>query len=462
MKPALVLQRIRLLRHTRGFIVRCPSITLLTMPRLRLNKTGRFPLILIAFGVLCFAFGGIAAHFRLAPYEWIHKAIVGGKAWQQKTEHIRFVANAPAPTKLAKPEVTHKEGAFEGLTLYVPSASTRAVLVDMEGNTLHEWRIPFSRIWPGHPHVRTPLPDRGITWFDAHVFPNGDLLVVHEGHGDAPWGYGLAKIDKDSKPLWTYDANVHHKMDIAANGDIYAISQKILNQPVAFVPAPIMNDYLVILSPDGEVREEISLLEIILDSTWRSILEEKYEGLRKKYDRLAEGDYLHTNSVHVLSEDMARHFPMFKPGQVLLSFRSLNLIAVLDIPSRKLVWGAEGSWRAQHHPRFSPDGTILFFDNKGGGRGRSLILRHNPATGETAVAYEGSEEHPFFTDIRGMQQELPNGNILITESDEGRLFEVTPRGEIVWEFLTPYRVRQKRLVITTGLRYLASELPFVK
>jgi hypothetical protein len=34
---------------------------------------------------------------------------------------------------------------------------------------------------------------------------------------------------------------------------------------------------------------------------------------------------------------------------------------------------------------------------------------------------------------------LPNGNVLITESDGGRLFEVTRAGEIVWNFVNPTR-----------------------
>ena len=32
-------------------------------------------------------------------------------------------------------------------------------------------------------------------------------------------------------------------------------------------------------------------------------------------------------------------------------------------------------------------------------------------------------------------QRLPNGNTLITESDAGRVFEVTEGGDIVWEFV---------------------------
>ncbi len=38
----------------------------------------------------------------------------------------------------------------------------------------------------------------------------------------------------------------------------------------------------------------------------------------------------------------------------------------------------------------------------------------------------------------GANQPLPNGNVLITESDFGRVFEVTRDGEIVWEFNSPH------------------------
>ena len=34
----------------------------------------------------------------------------------------------------------------------------------------------------------------------------------------------------------------------------------------------------------------------------------------------------------------------------------------------------------------------------------------------------------------GMQQFLPNGNILATESNGGRVREVTPDHEVVWEY----------------------------
>jgi hypothetical protein len=35
---------------------------------------------------------------------------------------------------------------------------------------------------------------------------------------------------------------------------------------------------------------------------------------------------------------------------------------------------------------------------------------------------------------------LPNGNTLVVETEGGRAFEFTARGEIVWEFHSPFRM----------------------
>ena len=39
---------------------------------------------------------------------------------------------------------------------------------------------------------------------------------------------------------------------------------------------------------------------------------------------------------------------------------------------------------------------------------------------------------------------LPNGNTLITESDGGRLFEVTKPGKIVWNYINPVRAQREQ------------------
>jgi hypothetical protein len=43
----------------------------------------------------------------------------------------------------------------------------------------------------------------------------------------------------------------------------------------------------------------------------------------------------------------------------------------------------------------------------------------------------------FQSFMGGGAQRLPGGNTFITESATGRLFQVTPQGETVWEWVNP-------------------------
>ena len=57
---------------------------------------------------------------------------------------------------------------------------------------------------------------------------------------------------------------------------------------------------------------------------------------------------------------------------------------------------------------------------------------------------------------------LPNGNSLITESDKGYVFEVTPEKETVWRFANPdINEKNLRIAIWRMTRYSREELPFL-
>ena len=53
-------------------------------------------------------------------------------------------------------------------------------------------------------------------------------------------------------------------------------------------------------------------------------------------------------------------------------------------------------------------------------------------------------------------QRLPNGNTLITEGSDGRIFEVTVEHEIVWEYLSPYALKNRK----TNMIYRAYRVPY--
>ena len=65
---------------------------------------------------------------------------------------------------------------------------------------------------------------------------------------------------------------------------------------------------------------------------------------------------------------------------------------------------------------------------------------------------------PFFSRTCGSNQRLPNGNTLITETDYGRVFEVTRDNEIVWEFISPYRAGDNNELIATVLEMIRVDL----
>ena len=50
----------------------------------------------------------------------------------------------------------------------------------------------------------------------------------------------------------------------------------------------------------------------------------------------------------------------------------------------------------------------------------------------------GLERFLFFNHYVSSAQRLPNGNTLITEGADGRIFEVTAEKEIVWEYVNPF------------------------
>jgi len=52
--------------------------------------------------------------------------------------------------------------------------------------------------------------------------------------------------------------------------------------------------------------------------------------------------------------------------------------------------------------------------------------------------YAAEPRESFFAEFISGAQRLANGNTLICSGPQGRLFEVTARGEIVWEYLNPY------------------------
>ena len=136
---------------------------------------------------------------------------------------------------------------------------------------MHRWALPYSEVWTAgqRPPVPRPVVDREIYWCGCKLFPNGDLLTVYTAVNDTPCGYGLVKLDKNSKVLWAYSGYVHHDFDVAEDGKIYVLTHQLYNRlgpGLEFVVTPCSSDTLVVLSPGGEELQKVPLLEVFRDS----------------------------------------------------------------------------------------------------------------------------------------------------------------------------------------------------
>jgi hypothetical protein len=443
---------------------------------LRLPSLGRVMaclsiLGLVGVGYLC---GAAVMFFQLPSSDFLRKSFTGGKAWHERG-HPQDARRTSSGSSREGITVDVPGKTWDGFTLYTTVPGARATLIDMRGEVVHRWELPFRRAWPRAPHVRDPVPDERIHWFRCHLYPNGDLLAIYHAEGDTPYGYGLVKLDKDSNLLWAYPANVHHDLDVAEDGTIYTLTQKIVREAPAgleFLPSPYLGDFLVVLSPEGQELDSIPILEAFRDSPYALMLAVIGEG-RALIDvplsgdttpapdyasqLLAKGDIVHTNSVKVLSQARAAKFPLFQPGQLLLSVRNLDTIAVLDRPTRRVVWAARGVWRIQHDAEFLNNGHLLLFDNSGSIKS-CRVIEYDPLTQATPWAYPNENATPFSALFRGMKQRLPNGNTLIVDPYNVRIFEVTHEKELVWESFGPGGVT----AVTGARRYRPDELTFLK
>jgi len=432
---------------------------------------------------LAYLYGAAVMFFRLPSYVFLDKSFSGAQAWRERGRSSIPPLLFSAAVQQEGITVDKAEKTADGFTLYTMTDAAQAKLIDMHGTVVHHWQLPFSQAWPHPPHIKGPLPDEQIPWFRCHLYPNGDLLAIYHADGDTPYGYGLVKLDKDSKLLWAYANHVHHDLDVGEDGTIYTLTHQIVSEPptgLESLDTPYLADSLVVLSPEGRELENIPLAEAFANSPYALALaagsksatpmNSPWANAAPQPDPLLQSnsrnDPLHTNSVKVLGQALAAKFPLFKPGQVLLSMRNIDTIAILDRRTHRVAWACQGLWRNQHDAEFLDNGHLLLYDNLGLQR-ETRVLEYDPLTQAILWAYTNEHATHFSATFRGMKQRLSNGNIFIVDPGNRRLFEVTQGKELVWEIFCPLPPvppgqHPKDHPVNCARRYGADELTFLK
>jgi hypothetical protein len=379
----------------------------------------------------------IAVNTKVLPGRWrvaehpsrAHRLTPEQIEAKKRLETLSYLpGHHPAPA--AKNVTIYNETkAYNGLNLYCSGHGPEAILMDMKGNQLHSWQYDITKVWEKE---YDPLIPEHQFWRRVHLLENGDLLAIFEG-------YGLIKLDKDSNLVWSYARKAHHDLYIMPDGKIYVLTREGNIIPKYNQTEVILEDFISTLSTSGKEIRRVSLLKCMENSKFVSLLDMTAK----------KGDIFHTNTIEVLDGRLARRSPAFKRGNVLVSILALDFIAVVDMEKESMVWGMSGPWKRQHQPTVLDNGSMLIFDNNTGEERQSRVLEFDPFSKEIHWEYPGTTGSSFYSADCGSCQRLGNGNTLISDSNAGRAFEVTPGKTIAWEFYNPKRAGKKNELIAS-------------
>ena len=349
-----------------------------------------------------------------------------------------------------------------------PDHKTR--LIDMNGTVVHQWDhagFPSEILDPavtggakGHVLVQLSTIEGG----GAGVVPNQPAEFRNKTIGEQDW---------DGKIVWEWGkeapggaARQHHDWFREANGNTLILANSF--HPIAGFKLPnILDDVIYDVTPGGKIvwqwKASDHLNEIGFTTAQLDLLH-----------KVQTPDYLHVNNMTPLGPNkwFDAGDKRFAPDNILFDSRNANFIAIIDRKSGKLVWTLGPNFPAskpstevpraadqisgQHdahliEPGLPGAGNLILFDNQGEGgypavplgvNSGSRILEIDPVKKQIVWQYTGDNSGKagwsFYSSFISSARRLPNGNTLIDEGMNGRFFQITPQGRIVWEYVSPY------------------------
>ena len=294
-----------------------------------------------------------------------------------------------------------------------------AWLLDAQGHQHHTWPIDYRALDPDGPLNGSDTP-HGLL-----VFPDGSLLLNFD-HGDV-----MARLDACGNAMWVRHGIFHHSFDLDDDGTVWTWSGS--GTPYAHHHSLLRFD-----PATGETLEEHDLIGDILarNPELEIVLGTRTDFPFRHFDRTPNdpsvADLFHPNDVEVLNAADAAAFPGLAAGDLMISLRNRDLVAILDRQDLRLKWWSIGPWTMQHDPDFTADGWISVYDNNTG-LGRSEIIRMDPRSREVTNPLRNGDVR-FYSGTMGKHQILPGGLVLIVVPAEGRTLVATGDGDRVFEF----------------------------
>ena len=329
-----------------------------------------------------------------------------------------------------------------GLSFYI-DPDGRVHLLGLDGTVINQWGTAEDQISWAKP-IFDPRGDilamTGITNIEGYVIPLPNRLVQFDVEGNRFFEWGDFVLSR------AQFAAIHHDMHRLDSGNTLVLCAALVDEP-SISPNTLVDDCVMELDWEGNIVWEWY--------TFEHFDEFGFSDEARQMISDVGGDWGHANSLSVIPPNNHAD-PAFTPGNIMISYRQINTIIIIDRQTGDIAWKI-GPGNAvtigQHDAHMISEGrpgegNILAFDNglQAGfppiSRPFSQVVEIDPTTNQVAWRYNatfsGFPQWDFFSPIISGAQRLANGNTVITEGTKGRLFEIAPNGEIVWEFWNPY------------------------
>jgi hypothetical protein len=387
--------------------------------------------------------------------------------------------------------VYNKEKANNGYTIY-PSAKG-ALLINMNGDEVQLWAglggFP-NKILPGGYVLGTTGERDGRYAFQDQI----DLVQV-DWEGKIVWKFDQTEWVDDPGTEPRFVARQHHdyqregssvgyygphEKPLTDRGNTLILThENVYNRDIS--DKELLDDKIIEVTWEGEIvwtwRANEHFDEFGFDENAKNVLFRNPSLVTG-----GVGDWLHINSISTLGPN---HWydegdERFHPDNIIFDARNANILAIISKETGKIVWQLGPDFNenektknigwiiGQHHLHMIPkglpgEGDLLVYDNGGAGgygapnpaspigtnhavRDYSRVLQINPVTLEITWQYTPEEAgnvlftdgSKFYSPYISSAQRLPNGNTLITQGSDGRIFEVTAEHELVWEYINPH------------------------
>ena len=393
----------------------------------------------------------------------------------------------------------YDERSDEGYTL-ISYQFQEADLIDMEGNLIRKWDLVSKparllqdgSIIGGDRVYKFPMPF-SETYNMTQLDWDGNIVWKFDDWDDSVTGSNMSRQHHDwqreGNPVGYYAPG----QEFVLNGKTLILAHiNIINETIS--RKPLWEDVIYEVDWDGnltgfEWHPSDHFDEMGFD--WKAKIGiYLFPGRKDPVFPSGTGDWLHINSISLLGENKwyeEYNDSRFKPDNIIIGSRYSNIIAIIDRETGDIVWKVGPDYTdntpegrnigpiiGHHHAHMIPkglkgEGNILVFDNGvlggygilGTGfqhRDWSRVIEFNPINLSIEWEYtnivgnskieryfnwffpRSGQDHHFMSWYISSAQRLPNGNTLITEGDNGRIFEVTyDTKEIVWEYVSPTR-----------------------